>query len=93
MVIVPSVISWVLVEIQSIVDTFASGWGATRYLPSQAGVLVAAVRVMDSPGLCHVLTGGACSEMRLHATLGFFVWALFCEAVIALDLTTSFPVL
>ena len=89
MVIAPSVISWVLVEIQFIVDTFASGWGATIYLPSQAGVLVAAVSVMDSSGLSHVLADGACSEMRLQATPGVFACVLFCEAVVALDLATS----
>ena len=63
-------------------DILASGWGATMYLPSLAGVSAAAVSVMDSPGLSHVLTGGACSEMRLHVMSGFFAWTLFCEVVI-----------
>ena len=93
MVSVPSVISWVFVEIQSIVEAFAYGWGATRYLPSQAGVSVVAVRVMDSPGLSHVLVGGACSEIRLHVTLGSLALTLFCVVVIAFDFIPCLPVL
>ena len=87
MVTVPSVISWVLVEIQSIVEALASGWGATRYLPSHAGVSVFVVKVMDSPGFSQVLVGGACSRIRLHVILGSFtVTVSVCDTVIALDL-------
>ena len=85
MVIAPFDISWVLVEIQSIVDILASGWGATMYLPSLAGVLVAAVSVIDSPGLSQVLVDGACSRMRLLTTLGpEVVIVLACDVSIAL---------
>ena len=66
----PSIILWVLVEIQSLVQPFASGWGATRYLPSHMGVSLLVVRVMDSPWLSQVLVGGACNRARLHMILG-----------------------
>ena len=90
---VPSVMSWVPVVIHSWVELLASGWGAIRHLPLFICAPGFEVNVIDSPGLSHVLTGGACSEIRLHATSGFFAWSLLCEAEIALDLTTSLPVL
>ena len=56
-----------------------------RYLPSSMGVPGLVVRVMDSPGLSHVLVGGACNRMRLLTTLGpGAVIAFACDVFMAL---------
>ena len=92
MVTFPSLISWVPVVIHSWVEPLASGWGAMRYLPSHMGVSGLVDRVIDSPGLSHVLVGGACSRIRLLTTFGpgavvafvcdallLWLWSLFCS--------------
>ena len=56
-----------------------------RYWPSHMGVSGLVVRVIDSPGLSHVLVGGACSRIRLLTTLGpGAVIAFVCAAFMAL---------
>ena len=65
----PLLMSCVSVAIHSRVELLASGWGATRYLPSSAEVSDLVVRVIDSPGLIHEFVGGACSRIRLLVTL------------------------